>query len=180
MAWEFYEQPNLRVSDVRPTKLIDFENIASRFWVDLRLYEFINRSVWKLVFGHVYHRSSLPNIDIGLCEGHCFYIKDVDALVNHWECMRYQQRFTHHDNYERHITKKRCTGSQPKLVCDGRKLKHIMNSSEKVFYGGIYSSSGKLADGSNANWSLLVVTLIMHGVAWRRESYNNQQKRNLG
>ena len=29
-----------------------------------------------------------------------------------------------------------CTGAQPKPVCDGGKFKHIMNSSEKAFYGG--------------------------------------------
>ena len=31
---------------------------------------------------------------------------------------------------------RRCTSGQPKLVCNGGKFKHIMNSSEKVFYGG--------------------------------------------
>ena len=32
LAQKFYKQPNLRVSDVRPTKQIDSQRIASRFW----------------------------------------------------------------------------------------------------------------------------------------------------
>ena len=78
-------------------------------------------------------RRSFPNIDIGLYEGHCFYIKVFDVLANHWECAGYQQRFTCDD---RHISENQCTGSQPKLIYLGEKLKHIMNSWEKVFYGG--------------------------------------------
>ena len=34
-----YNQPKLRVRDVRATKLVDFENIASKFKVNIRLYE---------------------------------------------------------------------------------------------------------------------------------------------
>ena len=74
----------------------------------------------------------------------------------YWSC---------HDNYERHITKCRCTGGQPKLVCDGRKFKHIMNSSEKVFYGEIHSSHGKDVDGLSASLSRSVDTSIMHRAA---------------
>ena len=136
LTQEFSEQPNLRVSDVKPTKLIDFENIGSRFQVNMRLYESVNRSVWKLVFGHVNHRSSLLNVDIGLHKGDCFYIKNMDVLANHWKCAGCQQTFTRHKNYERHVTKRRCNEGQPKLVCNGGKFKQIMNSSEKVFYGG--------------------------------------------
>ena len=83
-----------------------------------------------LVFGHVHN----ANVDIGLYEGHCFHTKYLDVLANHWECVGCQQRFTHHDNYNRHLTERRCNGGQSKLVCNGRKFKHIMNSSEIVFY----------------------------------------------
>ena len=38
-AHEFYGNPDLGVRDVRLTKLIDFESIASRFRVNIRLYE---------------------------------------------------------------------------------------------------------------------------------------------
>ena len=83
LACEFYKSPKLRISDVRPTKLIDLENIASRSWVNIRLYEPVAHSVWKLVFGQVQHRRSLLNIDIGLFEGHCFDIKNLNALTDH-------------------------------------------------------------------------------------------------
>ena len=88
------------------------------------------------MFGDVHHRSSLPNVAIGLYKRHCFYIKNLGVLANHSEFSRCQQRFTLHDSYNRHITKRRCNGGQPKLVCDGEKFKHTMNSSEKGFYGG--------------------------------------------
>ena len=46
-----------------------------------------------------------------------------------------QERFTCHDNYNRHITGKWCTDCHPKLVCDGGNFKHIMNSLNKDFIG---------------------------------------------
>ena len=51
LARELYKQPNLQVSDFRPTKLINFKNITSRFRVNVRSYESVNESVWRLVFG---------------------------------------------------------------------------------------------------------------------------------
>ena len=71
-ARTFYNQPKLRVRDVRATKLVDFENIALKFKVNIRLYEPKNQLTWKLVFGQNQFKSSLPNVDIGLYEGHCF------------------------------------------------------------------------------------------------------------
>ena len=136
LAREFYNQPNLAVKCVLPTKLIDFERIAAKFQVNIRLYEPIDQSTWKLVFGQNQFRASRSNLDIGLYEGHCFFIKDINLLANHWECAGCQQRFTRHDNYHRHATEGRCTGGQTKLLCPGDKFKGIMNSSEKVFYGG--------------------------------------------
>ena len=70
LALEFYKQPDLQVNDVRATKLIDFENIASRVQVNIRLYKSINNSIWKSVFRQAQHRRSLPYVDIGLYEGH--------------------------------------------------------------------------------------------------------------
>ena len=136
LAREFYDKPTLAIKCVRPTKLIDFERIAAKFQVNIRLYEPMDQSTWKLVFGQNQFRVSRSNLDIGLCEGHCFFIKDINLLANHWECAGCQQRFTRHDSYNRHVTEKRCTGGQPKLLCPGEKFKRIMNSSEKVFYGG--------------------------------------------
>ena len=139
LARDFYNQPTLAVKCVRPTKLIDFERIAAKFQVNIRLYEPTNSKTgrtWKLVFGQNQFRVSRSNLDIGLYEGHCFFIKDVNLFANHWECEGCHQRFTRHDNYHRHATEELCTGGQTKLLCPGEKFKRIMNSSEKVFYGG--------------------------------------------
>ena len=36
----------------------------------------------------------------------------------------------------RHLKEERCTGGKTKIISSGGKFKHILNSSEKVFYGG--------------------------------------------
>ena len=86
----------------------------------------------------------------------------MDVLANHWECVSYQQRFTCHDSYERHVTKRICNGGQPKLVCGGGKFRHIMKISEKGFYGGNTQFHGRLVGGLSDSLSRLVGTSIMH------------------
>ena len=113
----------MEVSDVRPTKLIEFENIALRLHVNIRLYEPVNKLAWRLVFEETQDSSiaNVPNVNnIGLYEGHCFYINELDVLTNHWKCTEFQQKFTCHDSYDRHMTNKQCTRGQPKLVCLGK------------------------------------------------------------
>ena len=169
LARDFYRNPNLKREDVEPTRLVDFENIAKQFKVNIRLFEPVKESgsvkesetVWKLVFGKNQFRKNLPCVDIGLfvCEdlvreqsdsgaganqadkqnqrrGHCFFIKDIELLTKLWECAGCQQRFNKHDNYNRHVTSGTCSGGKTKLICPGEKFERIMNSSEKVFYGG--------------------------------------------
>ena len=53
LARDFYRIPNLKREDVKPTRLVDFENIAKQFKVNIRLFELAKESktVWKLVFG---------------------------------------------------------------------------------------------------------------------------------
>ena len=36
----------------------------------------------------------------------------------------------------RHLNEERCTGGKTKIICSGGKFRHILNSSEKVLYGG--------------------------------------------
>ena len=120
LARTFYNQPNVRVRDVRATKLVDFVNIASKF----KVYIY----TWRLVFGQNRFKSSLPNVDIGLCKGHCFYIKDLDILVNHWECVECQQRFTQHQHYNRHVTENRSVGGQTKLICSDKNHEQLRES----------------------------------------------------
>ena len=157
LARDFYKNPNLKREDVEPTRLVDFENIAKRFKVNIRLFEpgeNKEKTAWKLVFGKNQFRKNLPCVDIGLFvyedhekeqsekdkrdsrQGHCFFIKDIELLTKTWECGGCRQRFNRHDNYNRHITSGTCDGGKTKLICPGEKFERIMNSSEKVFYGG--------------------------------------------
>ena len=156
LARDFYRKPNLKREDVKPTRLVDFENIAKQFKVNIRLFEPVEESktVWKLVFGKNQFKKNLPCVDIGLFvyedhgseqseddnrdprEGHCFFIKDIELLTKIWECAGCEQRFNKHVNYNRHVTGGTCDGGKTKLICLGGKFERIMNSSEKVFYGG--------------------------------------------
>ena len=162
LARDFYKKPNLKRGDVKPTRLVDFENIAKQFKVNIRLFELAKESetaeesetVWKLVFGKNQFRKNLPCVDIGLFvneehdseqseadnqnprRGHCFFIKDIELLTKLWECGGCHQRFNKHVNYNRHVTGGTCGGGKTKLICPGGKFERIMNSSEIVFYGG--------------------------------------------
>ena len=155
LARDFYKNQNLKREDVKPTRLVDFENIAKQFKVNIRLFELAKgrKTVWKLVFGKNQFKKNLPCVDIGLFVygdydededeednenpriGHCFFIKDIELLAKLWECAGCKQRFNRHDNYNRHVTGGTCGGGKTKLICPGTKFRRITNSSEKVFYG---------------------------------------------
>ena len=157
LARDFYKRPNLKRENVKPTRLVDFENIAKQFKVNIRLFEpreNKDKTAWRLVFGKNQFKKNLPCVDIGLFvyedhdkkqgekdnrdsrQGHCFFIKDIELLTKTWECVGCGQRFNRHDNYNRHVTSGTCDGGKTKLLCPGGKFERIMNSSEKVFYGG--------------------------------------------
>ena len=157
LARDFYKRPNLKRGDVKPTRLVDFENIAKQFKVNIRLFEpkrNEDKTAWRLVFGKNQFKKNLPCVDIGLFvyedhdekqaekdnrysrQGHCFFIKDIELLTKTWECVGCRQRFNRHDNYNRHVTGGTCGGGKTKLICPGETFERIMNSTEKVFYGG--------------------------------------------
>ena len=157
LARDFYKRPNLKRENVWPTRLVDFENIAKQFKVNIRLFEpreNKDKTAWRLVFGKNQFKKNLPCVDIGLFvyedhdgkqaekdnrysrQGHCFFIKDIELLTKTWECGGCGQRFNRHDNYNRHVTGGTCDGGKTKLICPGEKFERIMNSTEKVFYGG--------------------------------------------
>ena len=157
LARDFYKRPNLKREYVKPTRLVDFENIAKQFKVNIRLFEpreNEDKTAWRLVFGKNQFKKNLPCVDIGLFvyedhdekqaekdnrylrQGHCFFIKDIELLTKTWECVGCRQRFNRHDNYNRHVTGGTCDGGKTKLICPGEKFERIMNSTEKVFYGG--------------------------------------------
>ena len=158
LARDFYKRPNLKRENVWPTSLVDFENIAKQFKVNIRLFEpreNKDKTAWRLVFGKNQFKKNLPCVDIGLFvyedhdekqaeednrysrQGHCFFIKDIELLTKTWECGGCGQRFNRHDNYNRHVTGGTCGGGKTKLICPGEKFEQIMNSIEKVFYGGV-------------------------------------------
>ena len=159
LSWQeiFTKDRILRRGDVKPTRLVDFENIAKQFKVNIRLFEpkrNEDKTAWRLVFGKNQFKKNLPCVDIGLFvyedhdekqaekdnrysrQGHCFFIKDIELLTKTWECVGCRQRFNRHDNYNRHVTGGTCGGRKTKLICPGEKFERIMNSTEKVFYGG--------------------------------------------
>ena len=135
LARDFYRKPNLKREDVKPTRLVDFENIAKQFKVNIRLFELAkgSKTVWKLVFGKNQFKKNLPCVDIGLFvygdydededeggnenprRGHCFFIKDIELLAKLWECAGCKQRFNRHDNYNRHVTGGTCGGGKDKI-----------------------------------------------------------------
>ena len=158
LARDFYKRPNLKRENLWPTRLVDFENIAKQFKVNIRLFEpreNKDKTAWRLVFGKNQFKKNLPCVDIGLFvyedhdekqaeednryyrQGHCFFIKDIELLTKTWECGGCGQRFNRDDNYNRHVTGGTCGGGKTKLICPGEKFERIMNSTEKVFYGGV-------------------------------------------
>ena len=77
---------------MRPTKLVDFEGIAKHHNVNIMLYEPKKDrgkdagSVWRLVYGKIQHKNDLLTKNVGLLEGHRFYIKEMDVLWKQWRC----------------------------------------------------------------------------------------------
>ena len=94
------------------------------------------RSMWQLVYGKIQHTSDLFMINMRLLGGHCFHIKKIDMLCGRWDCNGCRQIFTRNGNLIRHLKYEGCTGGKTKIICPGGKFRHILNSSEKVFYGG--------------------------------------------
>ena len=64
------------------------------------------------LYGYVkiQHKSDLPTINMGLLQGHCFYIKKIDVLCGRWECKGYRQIFTRNENLIRCLKKEGCAG----------------------------------------------------------------------
>ena len=89
-----------------------------------------------MVYGKAQHKNNLPTINMGLSGVHCFYIKKMDALCKRWKCKGCRQIFTRNEGLTVHLKEERCTEGKTKIICSGGKFKHILNSSEKVLYGG--------------------------------------------
>ena len=59
----------------------------------------------------------------------------MDAFCKRWECKGCRQIFMRNEDLTRHLEEERCTGGKTKINYPS-KLKHILNSFGKVFYGG--------------------------------------------
>ena len=55
--------------------------------------------------------------------------------MQRWKCKSYKQIFTLDENLIKHVKEGRCAGGITKIISSGSKLRHILNSSKKVFYG---------------------------------------------
>ena len=123
LAREYYGDNKLKRKDVRPTNIMLYEPKKNA------------RPVWQLVYGKIQHKSDLPIISMRLLKDHCFYIKKIDVLCGRWEYKGCRQIFTRNEDLTVHLKEEKCTGGE-KIIFPGGKFKHIVNSSEKVFYGG--------------------------------------------
>ena len=93
--------------------------------------------IWRqLVYGKIQQKNDLPTRNMRLLGRHCFCIKRMDVLCNRCEGKGCRQIFTRNEDLTRHLKEKRCTGRKTRIICSGGKSKHILNSSEKLFYGG--------------------------------------------
>ena len=139
---EYYGDNKLKKMYVRPTRLVDFEGIAKYHNVNIMLQEPKKDrgkdagSIWRLVYGKAQHKNSLTTINMGLLGGYCSYSKKMDVLCKRCECKCCRQIFTKNEDLTVHLKEERCTGGKTSIICPGGKFKHILNSSEKVFYGG--------------------------------------------
>ena len=79
LARIFYENPNLLAKQALRTKITDIAPISKQFRVNL--YKPINQTTWKLVTNAIPSRANQPTINIGVYQGHCFYIKTLTHLL---------------------------------------------------------------------------------------------------
>ena len=133
LAREYYADNKLKRKDVRATKLVDFEGIARHLNVNIMLHEPSKESgkdagkTWRLVYGKIQYRDTLPTINMGLFKRHCFYINKIDVLCQNWECKGCKQIFKKSCKLTKHLKEDRRTGGKTKLICSGRKFKRILN-----------------------------------------------------
>ena len=73
--------------------------------------------------------------NLSMLGGHCFYMKSLDVLTQIWECKVCRQSFTRGENLTRH-KENECESVKKKIICEGKKVKRMVNKSDKAFYGG--------------------------------------------
>ena len=137
LACEYYENRKLKRENVRATKLVDMEGISRNFNINIRIFEpraNSEKAPWRLVYGHNQYRKCWKDgINLGMLDGHYFYIKKMDVLTQSWECEVCKQLFTRGGNLAGH-KERECEGVKVKIICEGNKVKRIPSKSDKVFY----------------------------------------------
>ena len=73
-------------------------------------------------------------MNIGIVEGHCYLIKDLEGLCKIWRCTKCGVAFNRASNLKRHKTEVDCS-PEPKVICEGKRVEGILSASDKVFYG---------------------------------------------
>ena len=69
MAREYYGNDKLKRQDVRATRLVDFEGIAKKFSINIRVYEpkkNSEKTPWRLVYGQNQYMEKLDTINLGI------------------------------------------------------------------------------------------------------------------
>ena len=75
LAREYYGNDKLKQLDVRATRLVDFEDIAKKFSINIRVYERKKNSEkgpWRLVYGQNQCKEKLDTINLGMFGSRCF------------------------------------------------------------------------------------------------------------
>ena len=83
-------------------------------------------------------------MNIGIVEGHCYLIKDLEGLCKIWRCTKCGVAFNRASNLKRHKAEVDCS-PEPKVVCEGKRVEGILCASDKVFYGTNSGASLKAA-----------------------------------
>ena len=81
---------------------------------------------------------------IGIVEGHCYLIKDLEGLCKIWRCTKCGAAFNRASNLKRHKTEVDCS-PEPKVICEGKRVEGILSASDKVFCGTRSGTSLKAA-----------------------------------
>ena len=73
-------------------------------------------------------------MNIGIVEGHCYLIKDLEGLCKIWRCTKCGVAFNRASNLKRHKAEVDCS-PEPKVICEGNRVEGVLSASDKVFYG---------------------------------------------
>ena len=84
-------------------------------------------------------------MNIGIVEGHCYLIKDLEGLCKIWRCTKCGVAFNRVSNLKRHKAEVDCS-PEPKVICEGNRVEGILSASDKVFYGTNSGASLKAAE----------------------------------